>query len=241
MSDDFLLRPLDAPPAYAAVVDRIRRAVTLGVLLPGDRLPSERTLAEGMQVSRVTVREALRVLQGEGLLLTKRGSGGTTVSPGVMAADLTDDYDGKTAEVFEVRLAVETMAARLAAERGRPADLQWLDSCQDALEASTDIHAFRRADSNFHLAVARMSGNTMLSQVIEDTRASVFSRLDRSNFPVIYESSSRGHADVIAAIKNRDPDAAAAAMAAHIEEARGEVMAVLAERGHEPRTQEAGS
>ncbi|MDH6195174.1 GntR family transcriptional repressor for pyruvate dehydrogenase complex [Mycobacterium frederiksbergense] len=231
MSEDFLLRPLDAPPAYAAVVERIRRAVTLGVLLPGDRLPPERTLAEGMQVSRVTVREALRVLQGEGLLLTKRGSSGTIVSPSV--AELTDDYDGKTAEVFEVRLAVETMAARLAAERGRPTDLQVLDSCQAALESSTDIHAFRRADSNFHLAIARMSGNTMLSQVIEDTRASVFSRLDRSNFAVIYESSSRGHADVIAAIKNRDPDAAAAAMAAHIEEARDEVMAVFSELGHE--------
>jgi GntR family transcriptional repressor for pyruvate dehydrogenase complex len=229
MPQDFLLRPLDAPPAYAAVVDRVRRAVALGALLPGDRLPPERVLAEGLQVSRVTVREALRVLQGEGLLITKRGSSGTIVSPSVTGFDLEDDYDQKIAEVFELRLAVETMAAQLAAERGALDDISALDSCQEALELSSDVHTFRRADSKFHLTVARMSGNAMLRQAIEDARASVFSRLDRLNFAVIYESSIRGHAAVIDAIKARDPMAAAAAMAAHIEEARDEVIAVFAD------------
>jgi GntR family transcriptional repressor for pyruvate dehydrogenase complex len=229
MPQDFLLRPLDAPPAYAAVVDRVRRAVALGALLPGDRLPPERVLAEGLQVSRVTVREALRVLQGEGLLITKRGSSGTIVSPSVTGFDLEDDYDHKIAEVFELRLAVETMAAQLAAERGALDDISALDSCQEALELSSDVHTFRRADSKFHLTVARMSGNAMLRQAIEDARASVFSRLDRLNFAVIYESSIRGHAAVIDAIKARDPMAAAAAMAAHIEEARDEVIAVFAD------------
>ncbi|OBF53423.1 FadR/GntR family transcriptional regulator [Mycolicibacterium monacense] len=242
MPDDFLLRPLDAPPAYAAVVERVRRAVALGVLLPGDRLPSERALAEGLGVSRVTVREALRVLQGERLLITKRGNGGTVVAPTV--ARLGDDPDGvsygrRLDEVFELRLAVESMAARLAARRGRPEGLRWLDSCQEALRASSDVHTFRRADSEFHLAVARLSGNSMLSQVIEDARAAAFSRLDRQDFAVIYESSIRGHAAVIEAIRNADPDGAAAAMAAHIEEARDEVAAVLSTR-ESPEVRSAG-
>ncbi len=60
--DDFLVAPLHTPPAYAAVVERIQRALTLGLLVPGDRLPAERALSQGMGVSRVTVREALRVL-----------------------------------------------------------------------------------------------------------------------------------------------------------------------------------
>jgi GntR family transcriptional repressor for pyruvate dehydrogenase complex len=240
MPEEFLLRPLDTPPAYAAVVDRVRRAVALGVLVPGDRLPSERALADGLGVSRVTVREALRVLQGEGLLVTKRGSGGTTVSPTVTSLGAAGDYEQRVGEVFELRLAVETMAARLAAERGVPQDVQWLDTCQAALESSRDVHAFRRADSQFHLAVARMSGNSMLSQVIEDVRAAVFSRLDRHDFAVIYESSIRGHAAVIEAIKERDPIAASAAMAAHIEQARAEVMAVLIDAGEESAT-DAGS
>jgi GntR family transcriptional regulator, transcriptional repressor for pyruvate dehydrogenase complex len=184
-----------------------------------------------LQVSRVTVREALRVLQGEGLLITKRGSSGTTVSTSVTGMDIEADYDEKIAEVFELRLAVETMAAQLAAERGDLADISSLDSCQEALEVSGDVHTFRRADSEFHLAIARMSGNTMLRQAIEDARTSVFSRLDQLDFTVIYESSIRGHAAVIDAIKARDPNAAAAAMAAHIEEARDEVIAAFADGG----------
>lgn len=231
VSQDFLVAPLDIPAAYGAVVDRIRRALNLGLLLPGDRLPSERVLAEGMGVSRVTVREALRVLQGEGLLLTRRGSARTTIAPSTPS---TRTWASSSAEqlreVFELRLAVEAMAARLAATRGSDEDVLHLDSCQDALVASTDVNGFRRADSEFHLAVARMSGNVTLRQAIEDARAAAFSSLDRRSFTVLHETSRRGHAAVIDAVKNRDPQAAADAMAHHIEVARGEVLSTLAER-----------
>lgn len=229
MSQNFLLTPLETPPAYAAVVDRIRRAVQLGVLLPGDRLPSERALAEGLQVSRVTVREALRVLQGERLLLTRRGSAGTTVSPSLPATGAwASSNDEHLQEVFELRLAVETMAARLAATRGSEEDVFRLDSCQDALASSTDVNSFRRADSEFHLCVAQMSGNTALRHVIEDARAAAFSTLDRRNFTIMHETSRREHAAIIDAIKNGDPQAAADAMAEHIELARREVVSILA-------------
>jgi len=240
---DFLLRPLETPPAYAAVVERVRRAVALGVLLPGDRLPAERVLAEALGVSRVTVREAIRVLQGEGLLITKRGSGGTVVSPEAAALDADGGGSDLTRmrEAFEVRLAVETMAARLAAERGRDADpdLAHLDACQEALESSPDVHAFRRADSEFHLTVARLAGNDMLRQVVEDARAAAFSRLDRLDFAVLHETSVRGHAEVIDAIRAGDPEAAAAAMAAHLKQAHDEVYSVLAGLAGEP-TRSAG-
>lgn len=233
MSDDFLLRPVDTPPAYAAVVDRVRRAVALGVLLPGERLPAERALAEGLGVSRVTVREALRVLQGEGLITTKRGSGGTVVSPtaAVLSTAVDDEeYVRRLGDVFELRLAVEAMGAALAAQRGAAAHLDALDSCQEALTASADVHAFRRADSEFHLAIARMSGNAILTQVVEDLRAAAFSRLDREDLAVIHESTIRGHAAVIAAVRARDAAGASDAMTAHIEEARQEVNAVLLAR-----------
>lgn len=233
MSEDFLLRPVRTPPAYAAVVDRVRRAVALGVLLPGDRLPAERVLAEALGVSRVTVREALRVLQGEGLLTTRRGSAGTIVSPAAAALSAAvddEEYVRRIGDVFELRLAVEAMGAGLAARRVTAEDLQWLDSCQAALVASADVHAFRRADSEFHLAIARMSGNALLGQVVEDLRAAAFSRLDRDDLAVIHESTIRGHAAVIAAVRDGEPAAASSAMTAHISEARREVDAVLAER-----------
>ena len=73
------LVPLTIPAAYEHVVEPIRRMITLGEVLPGEHLPTERVLAESFQVSRVTVREALRILQGEGLIESRRGPGGATV------------------------------------------------------------------------------------------------------------------------------------------------------------------
>ena len=227
---EFLTAPLHAPAAYAAVVDRIRRALALGVLLPGDLLPPERTLAEGMGISRVTVREALRILQGEGVLVTRRGSGGTTVAPGIGTVQPgTAAHQQRLRDVFELRLAVEAMAARLAAQRVTEADIEQLDECQAAMATSTDVHSFRRADSDFHLTLARLSGNDLLRQSIEDARAAAFSSLDRRNFTVLHESSMHWHASVLDAIRRHDPEAAAGAMSAHIMQARDEVRAALAE------------
>lgn len=232
MNDDILLAPLETPPAYAAVVDRLRRAIALGVLLPGERLPSERTLAESLGVSRVTVREALRIMQGERLLVTKRGSGGTVVSAAATSAAairVDGDYQVKVREAFEYRLAVEGMAARLAAERGTADDIDALLACQDALRVSEGADDFRRADSTFHLMIAKMSGNTMLRKSVEEARAAAFAWLDLKKFKVLHDSSIRGHAAVIDAIKRRAPDAAAEAMGAHIDDARTEVLAALAD------------
>lgn len=220
-----LLAPLEVPRAYAAVVDRLRRSIALGVVLPGERLPPERTLAERLGVSRVTVREALRVLQGEGLIVTRRGgNGGAVVTPCERSP-----VRGELDEVFEFRLAVETMAARLAAERGPTGAFERLHASQRALLASGDVGTFRRADSAFHLAVADASANQMLRRSIEDARAATFSVLDAHPFRVRRESSARGHAAVIAAIGDRDGERAAAAMAEHLLHAHREVRAAFAE------------
>jgi DNA-binding FadR family transcriptional regulator len=228
-NDHILLAPLDTPPAYAVVVDRVRRAIALGVLLPGERLPSERDFAERLGVSRVTVREALRVLQGEGLLRTKRGSSGTVVADLPRSSGPPQDgYEDEVLEVFEFRLAVEGMAARLAARHSVEADIEVLLACQERMAASTKVDTFRRADSEFHLTVARMSGNGMLERSIQAARAAAFSWLDLRQFTVLQDSSVEGHAAIIAAIAEHDGDAAATAMEHHITNARGEVIAAIA-------------
>jgi DNA-binding FadR family transcriptional regulator len=228
-NDHILLAPLETPPAYAVVVDRVRRAIALGVLLPGDRLPAERDFAERLGVSRVTVREALRVLQGEGLLLTKRGSSGTVVADHPRPGPLHDGYEDDVTEVFEFRFAVEGMAARLAARQSTEADIEALQACQERLAASTNVDTFRRADSEFHLTVARMSGNSMLERSIHAARAAAFSWLDLREFTVLQDSSLQGHAAIITAIRDRDPEIAGRAMEEHITHARGEVLAALAD------------
>jgi DNA-binding FadR family transcriptional regulator len=232
-SDDVLLAPLYVPPAYAAVADRLRRSIALGIVLPGEKLPSERALAEALGVSRVTVREALRVLQGEGVIVTKRGGAGGAV---ITARDRTAEHlrsdSDKTrpqvAQVFEFRLAVETMASRLAAERRTDEDLAQFAECQTALLESRDIGDFRRADMAFHLAIADASGNAMLRQAIEDARAATFEWFDVVRRPrILRESSATGHGAVIEAIKQQDGDAASEAMAEHLRQGHREVLAEI--------------
>jgi len=73
------IEPIDFAAAYEVVTERIRRAIHIGSYLPGDKLPPERTLAQQLGVSRTTVREAIRVLEGEGYVMSRRGASGSII------------------------------------------------------------------------------------------------------------------------------------------------------------------
>jgi DNA-binding FadR family transcriptional regulator len=231
MIDERLLAPLEVPAAHVAVLERLRRAIALGLVAPGERFPSERALAAAFGVARVTVREALRVLQDEGLIVTKRGGGGGAIVASWALTRAGSRADPSTREgideVFEFRLAVETMAARLAAERRTAQQLEALGACQRALLASDGIGDFRRADSEFHLTVAAASGNQMLHNAIVDARASTFNVLDARTFELRLEATASAHGRILKAIAARRPDSAARAMTAHLHAAREEVVEAL--------------
>jgi GntR family transcriptional repressor for pyruvate dehydrogenase complex len=215
--------PVRLLAAHEVVADRLRRSIALGEVVVGERLPAERTLAANLGVSRLTVREALRVLQDEGALVTRRGpAGGAFVTGRPRSLELTH-----VVEIFEYRLAVETTAAQLAAQRRSDEDLTRLADCGRALRTSGDAGAFRRADSAFHLAVADASGNAMLRSSIEDARAAMFDSFDTHPFRVLRDATARGHDAVALAIEAGDGDGAATAMAEHLRDARDEVLAVL--------------
>lgn len=226
------LAPIHVPAAYEHVVARLRRAIWLGELIPGERLPPEREMAEGFEVSRLTIREALRVLQGEGLISIRRGSGGgsTVTSKQMSAAQrrsaLIEARD-ELRDVHEIRMGIEPMAARLAAERASAGQIAALEDKQEALANSTDLSSFRRADSGFHLAVAAASGNKLLAQSVEDARSSLFIVVDVQEFDVVKDTSARAHGDIISAIAAHDGDRAAELMASHIEQAWAEISAVI--------------
>ena len=216
-------QPVRVLAAHEVVAERLRRSIALGEVLPGERLPAERTLAQDLGVSRLTIRGALRVLQQEGSVVTRRGAtGGAFVTERPRTIE-----PARIVEVFEYRLAVESAAAGLAAERRTDADLKRLAEHGRALEGSADAGAFRRADSGFHLAIADASGNGMLRDSIEDARAAAFDAFDALPFRVLRETTARGHAAIAAAIERGDATAAAEAMAEHLRRARAEVLAVL--------------
>ena len=129
MSTPKHLGPIKAIATYELVANQIQRAVHLGLLVPGDRLPAERALAQQLGVARMTVREAIRVLAHEGRITVRRGAHG---GMWIRAQDVTRrelvqlaaDTDRGIGDVYDFRRLIEGESARLAAEHCKAKDLR---------------------------------------------------------------------------------------------------------------------
>jgi GntR family transcriptional repressor for pyruvate dehydrogenase complex len=184
-----VLDPVQANAAYEIVVENLRRALLLGRFLPGEKLPPERELALQLQVSRTTLREALRVLEGEGLIQSKRGATGGIVvqSPHMSHHEFVEFLSRRMhdlKQLYEYRSIIETATARLAATNRSERDLENLSAIVEKMHAlvagetlddpALVVAKFLAADAEFHAAIGTASGNPHLSQAIEDIRASKF-------------------------------------------------------------------
>ncbi len=234
------------PASYELVVDQIRRAIQLGRFLPGEKLPPERELAGQLGVSRTTVREAMRVLQGERLIETRRGRAGgpTVIGSTATSSEIRQMVRRRLAElehVFDYRLAVEPAAARLAAERRTKRDLGRLHDAMDTLAAlSAGAHdasevsppsRFFAADAEFHHRIALVTRNPMLVKAVDDARAAMFLPVG-GVFPTLHPRANDYHLEILTAIDAQDGRAAARAMTAHIETTQ----AALRELAHPRRS-----
>jgi len=218
------------PATYELVSEQIRRAIHIGTYLPGDKLPAERQLAEQMGVSRTTVREALRVLEGEGYVESHRGATGGIVVLDQSASEermrpVVSARLAEFEELFDFRAAVEGGAARLAAVRRTEADLSRLQEAFDAMEEGGQTARFRAADSAFHLGIADAARNRFMRQAIEDARAKMWIPIDRY-VDKVFRTANRHHEEILDAIRQRDPGAAEQAVVAHLETARRDLRRV---------------
>lgn len=164
-------REIRAPKAAALVVARIRRAIVTGQLKSGDNLPSESQLLSEFGVSRPTIREAIRILESEGLITIARGArrGARVTEPhaGMVAraAGLVLQSRGTTIrDIYEARMLIEPPAARLAAER-RPkmAAMVLRPHVAKEIELSGDMVAVTRAIAEFHGLLMEQCGNETLT------------------------------------------------------------------------------
>jgi DNA-binding FadR family transcriptional regulator len=223
------MKPVRKIAVHELVVDRIRRAIHLGDYLPGDRLPSEREIADRLEVSRVTVREAVRVLESEGYVVSRRGAtGGLTVTAlaepvARMMERLQADPDG-IVHLMEFRRANECLAARLAAFRRGDEDLERMARPIEDLATIDDIPRFRRADAGFHLAVAVAARNPHVERAVLDAREAIFLFHGGREYEVLADTTLEGHRRVFEAISAGDGDAAESAMGEHIDIALGEIL-----------------
>lgn len=226
-AEDALFRPVRAGNAFEETVERLLTAIKLGVVVPGSRLPPERELAGRLDVSRVTLREAIRVLQRSGYVESRRGRyGGTFVNlvlpkmTKTAARRLTRQTGYDLEDTLTLREVLEVGAAEHAASAGPEpggAQAKVLVGCLADCAQAGDLAEYRRLDSRLHLAVAETAGSASLTTAIAQVRMRVNGFLDA--IPVLERNvahSEHQHAQIVAAILSGNAEDARRAMAEHL-------------------------
>ncbi|WP_417554869.1 FadR/GntR family transcriptional regulator [Microbacterium sp.] len=176
-------KPVTKSSTYELVIDAIEERIMNGSLTVGDPLPPERELAGRLEVSRASVREALRVLESLGVIRSNGGSGraaGTFVAA-MPSAALSRFLRLHVAlanfsieEVIETRIQLETSSATLASSRIRKDDIAHLNAHLAIMDTpGVSLEAFNDADAAFHVAIAEAAGNQLFSDLTEAIRNSL--------------------------------------------------------------------
>jgi GntR family transcriptional regulator, transcriptional repressor for pyruvate dehydrogenase complex len=210
---------------YEQIVKQIQHAIREGQIAPGERLPTERELAEQFGVSRSVVREAIKVLGTMGLVESRQGSGSyvqnSTIQTISRAFVLSVSPDAESVErLFEFRQVLETEAAHLAAIRATPDQISAIEVTLARMNHSEELDPwklFAEVDPPFHILISEACGNPYLQVAIACVRdmqqdvVRIFSERAGS-----VEDAMKHHHLILEAIRQHDPAAAAASMAEHI-------------------------
>ncbi|GGX09813.1 FadR/GntR family transcriptional regulator [Streptomyces lomondensis] len=216
-----VLRPVRAGNGFEEALEQILQVVRLGLVAGGERLPAERELAERLGISRVTLREVLKVLQDQGLVESRRGRyGGTFVLPRTDAGG-EDELRRRVAEtdiedVLRFREVLEVGAAGLCAAHGL--DEERAARLREALARTRDapLAEYRRLDTLLHLTLAELSGSPTLTAQYAAVRATVNDLLDC--IPLLVrnlEHSQQQHTALVEAVIEGDADQAREIMREH--------------------------
>ncbi|MEU3252143.1 FCD domain-containing protein [Streptomyces sp. NPDC006997] len=211
-----VLRPVRAGNGFEEALEQILQVVRLGLVAAGERLPPERDLADRLGISRVTLREVLKVLQDQGLVEARRGRyGGTFVLPraaGGGEGELRRRIAGVDVEdVLRFREVLEVGAAGLCAAHGLADAGAGAARLRAALTATQDapLGEYRRLDTLLHLTLAELCGSPTLTAQYAAVRATVNDLLDC--IPLLVrnlEHSQRQHEALVGAVLEGDADGA---------------------------------
>lgn len=224
---EHVVLPRTADAAAAA----IRLRIHLGELQPGARLPAERVFAERLGVSRASLREAIKILQGEGYLRVDWSARCNIVCETQQTVEILRPQLiarlPELLEIYDVRAAVEPASARLAAERRSDQQVFQMKQAIDALRVSASVSTFIRADSSFHEAIAEASQNSRFLAIITEARASLFLSTEILEHDAALARSIEDHMEIFRHINSGDADRAEHAMADHVQFAREEMLTLL--------------
>jgi GntR family transcriptional repressor for pyruvate dehydrogenase complex len=220
-------QPLDRRKVYEQVAEQLLGQIGSRHLRPGDALPSERELTESFAVGRSSIREALRMLESQGVIASANGGAfvvadaASPLNSSLRLVVALDDQAG-VHDLFELRRIIDCEGAALAAERHTSAHLAALDAATDemaaALAANGRDERFIEADLQFHLAIAEATGNRLLLHSVQAVRDVVAQALLAVvHVPHSPESAIVEHRAVRNAIASGDAAAARDAMCKHLD------------------------
>ncbi|MFJ8235547.1 FadR/GntR family transcriptional regulator [Ureibacillus sp. NPDC094379] len=217
---------------YEQIIVQIRELIQVGKLLPGDRLPGEREFSTILGCSRTSLREALRVLEAEGVIISKPG-GGRYIQEVDQRLVMEYSFDPvelmKTTSIMhfiEVREMIEPHIAEIACERATEEDFMKMEKALLSVEA--EQHDFEKKlvrDSMFHLALAEATKNFVLVTTLE-TNLNMLQqiRLKTLLSSERQERSNAEHRAIFDAVKRRNPKEASEAMTIHIKQLRESIL-----------------
>jgi DNA-binding FadR family transcriptional regulator len=205
-----------------------------GSIRPGARLPAERELAERFRFSRAAIRDALVIIEAEGHVERRHGSGtylvgvrGQVGSTGPKGSS----NDVSPAHLMEARLAIEPQFAELVVANATAADFESIDRCNRQTALAATSAEFREWNSRLHQAIAAATRNDFLIQVFrlvtEAQRDSTWGELSkRPTTPALRREYQREHDAIVATLKSRNVEGARAAIAHHLKHARKNLLGI---------------
>jgi len=229
------LTPLQVPKSSDVLADDLRERILRGDFPESTALPPERELVKQTRMSRATVREALRILEVQGLVRVKTGrAGGAYVSrPG--QDSMADSVDLlirarriRIPALLETREAIEPFCAQLAAKRRTDEDLGRLEAANEAMAAAGTLAEFLQANVDWHVAVAVAGRNELLTGFMRALARGIYASTDNQGFvdDDVRMTTLRAHRAVTKAIQAKDPDAARRRMSRHVHSYAEAVMEV---------------
>src|SRR5271167_2505989 len=220
------LSPIDVPKASEVLAGELRERILTGELAEGDPLPAERELVKQAQMSRATVREALRILEVQNLVRVKTGRAGgafvqrpTTKSMANSVSILIRGRRIKLVDLMETREALEPFCAELAARNRTDEDLAELDRANKAIaDPEADLAQFLQANLDWHVGVAVASHNELLTGFMMALSQAIYAGTENEAFvdSAVRAVTTKAHRAITTAIRDRDTTAAGRRMRRHV-------------------------
>ncbi len=224
------------PLVHEYVAEQLRREIALGLFTSRSSLPPERELAAVFGVGIMTVHRAIRLLESEALVTSRRGrSGGTFVVGGARDDSATRQLQdrarrGRPAieEALDCRLELEPRAVAWAARRRSAEDVESLRQLLDQAAATDDDVEFTKLDARFHIGLGHAAKNRFLADALERIRAELYVVvLLLPDTPMWRQRSQAEHERIFAAVRQGDAERAAQASARHVRHSVASIRALL--------------